>query len=129
MIRHEDLLTSKADNNVVLQDLPTATGMLLATAPTVRASSPNNLKDDVPGMLAGCRCIFTNHSHNGRRRRCNSLALCAGSTAHDAVLAPLVEGGACTTFSVRIGGGRGHGVQLWCVIVFVPCRAKTQKQA
>jgi hypothetical protein len=49
----------------------------------------------------------------------NSLALCAGSSTHGAVLAPLVEGAACTTYPVRIGGGRGHGVRLWCVVVLV----------
>jgi hypothetical protein len=34
--------------------------------------------------------------------------LLAGSSAHKAVLAPLVEGGACTTFQVGSRGGEGH---------------------
>jgi hypothetical protein len=35
--------------------------------------------------------------------------LLAGSSAHSAVLAPLVVGGACTTFPVESRGGGGHG--------------------
>jgi hypothetical protein len=32
----------------------------------------------------------------------------AGSSAHSEVLAPLVEGGACTTFPIGSRGGGGH---------------------
>jgi hypothetical protein len=104
--------------------------MLLAAVPAVSAStsSPNNLKDDAPGMLAGCRRMCTSRSHNGCRHHSDSLVHHASGSAHGAVLAPLVGGGARTTFPVRIRGGQGHGVRL-CVVVFVLCRAKTQRQA
>ncbi len=36
------------------------------------------------------------------------LALLVGSSAHSAVLAPFVGGGACTTFPVGSRGGGGH---------------------
>jgi hypothetical protein len=107
-----------------------ATSVLLAAAPMVCARSPNNIMADAAGMPAGLRCTHTSHSHNGQRRCSNSLALCAGSSAHGAVLAPLIEGGACTTFPVKIGGGGGHGVRLWCgcgVLFFVLFGAKPHK--
>jgi hypothetical protein len=126
IIWHKDLLASKADGKIVLQNLATATGMILATAPAVSGSSPNNLKDDAPGMLVGRRCMCTSHSHNGCRRRSDSLALCASSSAPGTVLAPLVGGAARTTYLVRIGGGGGRGLQLY-VVVFVLCRAKTMR--
>jgi hypothetical protein len=127
-VRHEDLLAPKFDEDVLIQNI-TATSVLLAAAPTVGASSPNNIKDDAAGMPAGLRCTRTINSHNGQRRSNHSLELRAGRSAHGAVLAPLVEGGACTTFPVKIGGGGGHGVRLWCgcgVWLFVLCRAKSQ---
>ncbi len=106
--------------------------MLLAATPTFGASSPNNIKDNATGMPARCRRTCTCHSHIGRRRRSNSLVLCAGSSAHDAVLAPLVGGGACTTFPFKSRGGGGHAGWLCvgCVLViFVLCSAKSHKQA
>ena len=130
-IRLEDLLASKFDKDIVLQNIAT-TSVLLAAAPTVNASSPNNIKDDAAGMPAGLRCTRTSHSHNGQRCCSHSLVLRVGSSAHGAVLAPLVWGAACTTYPVRIGGGGGHGVRLWggCgAWLFVLCRAKTQTQA
>jgi hypothetical protein len=119
----------KFDKDVILQNV-TTTSVLLAAAPTVGARSPNNIKYDAAGMPAGRRCTHTSHSHKGQRHRSHSLALCAGSSAHGAVLAPLVGGGACTTFPVKIGGGGGHGVRLWygCgVWLFVLCRAESQR--
>ncbi len=110
-VRHKDLLAPKFDDEVVVKNIA-ATSVFLATVPTVGASSPNKLKDDAAGMPAGLRCTRTIHSHNGQRHRSHSLALCAGSSAHGAILAPLVGGKACSKFPVKIGGGGGHGVWL-----------------
>jgi hypothetical protein len=43
-----------------------------------------------------------------RKRSKDCLALWSGSSAHSAVLAPLVGGGACPTFPVGSRGGGGH---------------------
>jgi hypothetical protein len=112
-IRHEDLLATKFDEDVILQNIATAS-MLLAAAPTVGASSPNNIKDDAAGMLARHRRICASRSHIGLRRHRNSLVFCAGSSAHDAVFAPLVGGRACTTFPFKSWGRGGHVGLLWC---------------
>jgi len=128
-IRHEDLLVPKFVEDVILQNIAAAS-VLLAAAPTVGASNPNNIKDDAAGMPASCRHTCICRSHIRRRRRSNSLALRAGSSAHDAVLAPLVGGGACTTFPLESGGGGGH-VGWLCVgcflVIFVLCSAKSHK--
>jgi hypothetical protein len=64
--------------------------------------------------------------HRGRRNDCRGhskicrksskdcLALLAGSSAHSAVLAPLLGGGACTTFPVGSRGGGGHDGRVVC---------------
>jgi hypothetical protein len=68
--------------------------MLLANVPAVGASSPDNIKDDAAGLLAGRRCMCTCRSHNGHMCGSNRLVLWAGSSAHNAVLAPFVGVGA-----------------------------------
>ncbi len=50
-IRHEDLLAAKFGEDITLQNI-VAASLLLAAAPTVGASSPNNIKDDAAGMPA-----------------------------------------------------------------------------
>ncbi len=78
------------------------------------------------------QCTCTCRSHIRCRRRSNNLALPAGSSAHDAVLVPLVRGGACTPLPFESGGGGGH-VGWLCVgcvlVIFVLCSAKSHKQA
>jgi hypothetical protein len=113
VVRHKNLLAPEFDKDVVLQYIA-ATRVLLAAAPTVGASSPNNIKDDAAGMPARRRRTCTFCSHIWRSRCSNNLALCAGSSAHDAVLATLVRGRACTTFPLKNGGGGGHVGWLWC---------------
>jgi hypothetical protein len=106
--------------------------VLLAAAPTVSASSPNNIKDDAAGMPVGLRYTHTIHSNNGQRHCSHSLALHAGSSAHGAVLAPLVGGGACTTFPVKLGEEEAMvcscGVVVVCGCLFYVEQNPTSKQ-
>jgi hypothetical protein len=62
VVRHKNLLAPKFDEDVILQYIAT-TRMLLTAAPTVGASSPNNIKDDAAGMPARRRrtCTFCSH--------------------------------------------------------------------
>jgi hypothetical protein len=114
VIWHKDLLTSKANNNFVLQNLATATGILCVTAPTVSASSPNNLTDDAPGMLAGRKHTCTSRSHNGRAQALQQQpgASCRQQRTWYITCPPYW--GRCTHHITSWNRGRRRP---WCVVV------------